>query len=116
MRRRGEQRDGEDEAEDRHEHEPVHLRIRCGFEGEEHSIEVPDPLAGCARDGIEDALVAIRQELPWLSAEGDPESTEYTCSHGHQAGPPGRHENRSKCQAHHRDGPRHLRRRLEPQP
>ena len=76
MRRGSEERDGDDEAEDGHEDEPVHLGVRVGREGQEDAIEIPKALSDRARDRLENALVAVRQKLPRLCAERDPGSAE----------------------------------------
>ena len=67
-----EERSRESEREDGAQHEGVHLRIANRIEGQEHRVEVGEPLRRLTGSRSKYALVAERQELPGLRPEGDP--------------------------------------------
>ncbi len=104
--RSDEQRGREDEAEDRAENERVHLRVGTGLERQEDRVEVDDAAPGVSHDRSDDALVAKRQELPWLRPERDPDGTRGGERDRRKASPGPLHERRSRERAQQPQRPR----------
>ena len=84
------------------EDERVHLRVLRRLEGQEDLVEVDDPARRVAQRRREDALVAERQELPRLRAEGNPGSAECREDDSPDAHRSTTHERGNDCE--HRDG------------